>query len=73
MSGLQNLSESTVQLNFDLMVQRLALTYPKNDRMNPHGINQTLSIFLTTPKFTNRRHIWEHYYEKRNREINLNT
>ena len=30
------------------MLQRLALTNPKNDRMDPHGVNLTLSIFLLT-------------------------
>ena len=31
------------------MLQRLAVTNPKNGRMDPHGVNPTLSIFLTTP------------------------
>ena len=30
------------------MLQRLAVTNPKNDRMNPDGANPTLSIFLPT-------------------------
>ena len=31
------------------MLQRLAVTNPKNDKMDPHGVNPTLSIFLPTP------------------------
>jgi len=31
------------------MLQRLAVTNPKNDKMDPHGVNPTLSIFLQTP------------------------
>jgi hypothetical protein len=30
------------------MLQRLAVTNPKNDKMDPHGVNPTLSIFLPT-------------------------
>ena len=36
------------------MVQRLAVTKPKNDKMDPHGVNPTLSIFLPTP-FNSRK------------------
>ena len=31
------------------MLQRLAVTNPKNDKMDPHGVNPTLSIFFPTP------------------------
>ena len=31
------------------MLQRLAVTNPKNDKMDPHGVNPTLSIFSPTP------------------------
>ena len=31
------------------MLQRLAITNPKRDSMDQHGVNLTLSIFLTTP------------------------
>ena len=31
------------------MLQRLAVTNPKNDKMDPHGVNPTLSIFLPAP------------------------
>ena len=31
------------------MLQKLAVTNPKNDKMDPHGVNPTLSIFLPTP------------------------
>ena len=31
------------------MLQRLAVTNPKNDKMDPHGVNPTSSIFLLTP------------------------
>ena len=30
------------------MLQRLGVTNPKNDKMDPHGVNPTLSIFLPT-------------------------
>ena len=49
MTGFQNLTEPTVQLSFNKMLQRLAETYAKNDRMDLYGINPTLSIFLLTP------------------------
>ena len=38
-SGLQNLSDPTIQLNFNKMVQRLAVTYSKNVRIDPLGEN----------------------------------
>ena len=47
--GIQSLSKPKVQISFNKMLQRLAVTFPKNVRMNPHGVNQTLSIFLLTP------------------------
>ena len=31
------------------MLQRLAVTNPKNDKMDPHGVSPTLSIFLPIP------------------------
>ena len=31
------------------MLQGLDVTNPKNDKMDPHGVNLTLSIFLQTP------------------------
>ena len=31
------------------MLQRLAVTNPKNDKVDPHGVNPTLSIFLPAP------------------------
>ena len=31
------------------MLQRLAVTNPKNDKMDQHGVNPKLSIFLPTP------------------------
>ena len=31
------------------MLQRLVVTNPKNDKVNPHGVNPTLSIFFQTP------------------------
>ena len=31
------------------MLQRLAVTNPKNDKMDTHGVNPTMSIFLPTP------------------------
>ena len=37
MLSLQNLSEPTEQFSFDKKMQRLAVTYPKNKRMDPHG------------------------------------
>ena len=48
-SALQNLSKPTVQLRFKKMLQCLAVTFPKNDRMDPHGVYPILSIFLPTP------------------------
>ena len=30
------------------MLQRLAVTNPKNDKMDPHGVYPTLAIFLQT-------------------------
>ena len=42
-------SEPTLQSSFNKMYQRLAVTYLKNERMKPHGINPILSIFLLTP------------------------
>ena len=49
MSGLKNLPEQTVQLCFDKKLQIVPVTFPKNDRMDPYGVNPMLSIFLTTP------------------------
>ena len=31
------------------MLPRLAVTFPKNDRIDSHSVNPTLSIFLLTP------------------------
>ena len=31
------------------MLQRLVVTNPKNDKVDPHGVNPTLSIFFQTP------------------------
>ena len=31
------------------MLQRLAVTFPKNDRMDSHGVNLTSSTFLLNP------------------------
>ena len=40
---------SKVQLSFTKMMQSLAVTFPKNERMDQHGANPTLLIFLQTP------------------------
>ena len=40
--SIANLSKLTVQLSSEKMLQRLAVTNPKNDRMDPHGVNPTL-------------------------------
>ena len=47
--GIQSLSKPKVQISFNKMLQRLAVTYPKNDKMDPHCVNPTLSIFLPSP------------------------
>ena len=43
---IANLSEPTVWLSFAKTLERLAVTYLKNDRMDQHGVNPNLSIFL---------------------------
>ena len=43
------LSQTVQFLALTKMLQRLAVTNPKNDKMDPHGVNPTLSIFLPTP------------------------
>ena len=47
---IANLSEPNCTVSCsNKMLQRLAVTNPKNDKMDPHGVNPTLSIFLQTP------------------------
>ena len=36
-------------MSFDKMLQRLAVTFPNNNRIDPHGVVPTLPIFLLIP------------------------
>ena len=44
--GLQTLSKPAMQLCLNKMLQSLAVTFTNNDRMDLHGVNQVLLIFL---------------------------
>ena len=49
MASFQTLSKLIVQLSFKKRLQRLAVKFSEYDKMDQHGVNPTLSIFLSTP------------------------